>query len=352
MYVAPLAVVPGGVSVLALPPSVISTKFSIVITTYNRLSLLRRAVESALAQTLPCEVIVADDGSSDGTQDYVQSLSSALSASGDLRLVYHRNPINLGHCETVNVGVAIAKGDWIKLLDDDDYLAPNCLEEMANAIALYPQAVLCSCQAVQVNVRGQEVSRTKSTSSRRAFCVSQEDIHYGMLLEAVPFGTPVQVTFKKAVFLKSGGWDSTFELNYDDIDSWVKIAQYGDAVFLNQYLAYRTLWPQSGHHQLSLPKRVEKHMLIKDKIYALVPQKHRALLPNLKDIHAFVKLHQSLVGLKEGKFLTALKTSFPALFSLTAWKILIRLIYTRSTKSPRTPVRSEVSGVRGNFDPK
>lgn len=232
-----------------LPPTT-SIKFSIVITTYNRSPLLQRAVESALAQTLPCEIVVVDDSSSDGTEEYVQSLSSALQASGDTRLVYHRQPINQGHCAAVNAGVAIAQGDWIKLLDDDDYLASNCLEEMAKAIALYPLAVLCSCQAIQVDARAQEVSRTKPTGFSTAFCVSQEDIHYGMLLEAVPFGTPVQVTFKKDIFLKSGGWDSTFELNYDDIDSWVKISQYGDAVFLNQCLAYRTLWPESGHHQL------------------------------------------------------------------------------------------------------
>ena len=42
-------------------------KFSVVITTYNRLDLLKRAINSALNQTLKCEVVVADDCSSDGT---------------------------------------------------------------------------------------------------------------------------------------------------------------------------------------------------------------------------------------------------------------------------------------------
>ncbi|MGK7873512.1 MAG: glycosyltransferase family 2 protein [Xenococcaceae cyanobacterium] len=45
-------------------------KFSIAITTYNRLPLLRRSVESALNQTLPCEIAIVDDASSDGTQEY------------------------------------------------------------------------------------------------------------------------------------------------------------------------------------------------------------------------------------------------------------------------------------------
>ena len=47
-------------------------KFSIVITTYNRLNLLKRAIDSSLNQTVPAEVVVVDDGSSDGTEAYLQ----------------------------------------------------------------------------------------------------------------------------------------------------------------------------------------------------------------------------------------------------------------------------------------
>jgi len=53
-------------------------KFSIVITTHNRLSWLKRAIDSALAQTETCEVIVVDDGSSDGTDDYLRNLNGKV----------------------------------------------------------------------------------------------------------------------------------------------------------------------------------------------------------------------------------------------------------------------------------
>ncbi|NEQ63663.1 MAG: glycosyltransferase family 2 protein, partial [Moorea sp. SIO4A1] len=112
-------------------------KFSVVITTYNRLDLLKRAIESALAQTFPCEIVIVDNGSSDGTEDYVQERSEALTRAGEQSLVYHRNSDNRGHSKAVNKGVELASGDWIKLLDDDDYLARNCIEEMADAIALH-----------------------------------------------------------------------------------------------------------------------------------------------------------------------------------------------------------------------
>ena len=96
-------------------------EFSIVITTCNRLSLLKRAVNSALSQTKDCEVVVIDNGSADGTQAYLQQLE----ANGSI--ILRRNPENLGHSTAINRGVELAHGDWIKPLDDDDYLAPIVL---------------------------------------------------------------------------------------------------------------------------------------------------------------------------------------------------------------------------------
>ena len=306
-------------------------KFSIVITTYNRLNLLKRAIDSALDQTIPCEVIVVDDCSTDGTQAYVQERCEALANAGDKRLIYHRNSENLGHSKSVNVGVELATGYWIKPLDDDDYLAPNCIEVMESAIALRPEAVICSCQAVQVDANEVEISRTRQTGPGKVFYIPQEDIHYGMLMEQVPFGTPVQVAFSRDAFLKTGGWDSTLDANFDDIDSWIKIAQFGDALFINQYLGYRTIWQGAYNQKFSLQKRLDTNILIKEKIYSLVHQKHRSATPKFKNIRDYVKLHWSLVALKQGKLLDAAKLSLPASFSPGAWKLLAETMRSRKT---------------------
>ena len=297
-------------------------KFSIVITTYNRLNFLKRAIDSALAQTLPCSVIVVDDCSSDGTQAYVQERRDALASSGGRRLIYHRNSTNLGHSKSVNAGVELATGEWIKPLDDDDYLAPNCIEVMTKAIALRPQAVICSCQAAQVDANEVELGRTKQLGSDKAFYISQEDIHYGMLLELVPFGTPAQVAFSRSAFLKSGGWDSSLDANFDDIDSWIKIAQFGDAIFINECLSYRTLWSGAYNQKFTLEKRLNTNLLIKEKIYSLVSKKHQSEIPKLQDIRAYIHLHWSFVALKQGKLLSAATMSFPASFSIKAWQLL------------------------------
>ena len=297
-------------------------KFSIVITTYNRLTLLQRAIDSALAQTKPCEVVVVDDCSSDGTQAYVQERCEALASAGDQRLVYHRNSENLGHSKSVNAGVKKATGDWIKPVDDDDYLASNCVEVMAKAIAQRPQAVICSCQAAQVDANEVELSRSRQVVSGKAFYILQEDIHYGMLLEMVPFGTPIQVAFQRDAFLKTGGWDSSLDANFDDIDSWIKIAQFGDAIFINECLGYRTIWSGAYNQKFSLQKRLDTNILIKERIYSKVNKKHQDYIPKLQAIQAYLKLHWSLVALKQGKLISAAKLSFPASFSPAAWQLL------------------------------
>jgi glycosyltransferase involved in cell wall biosynthesis len=297
-------------------------KFSIVITTYNRLALLKRAIARALSQTVPCEVVVVDDCSSDGTQAYVQQQCEALVSAGDNRLIYHRNSTNLGHSKSVNAGVELATGDWIKPVDDDDYLAPNCIEVMANAIALRPQAVICSCQAAQVDANGIEISRTRQTGPGKAFYIPQADIHYGMLMEQVPFGTPIQVAFSRAAFLKTGGWDSSLDANFDDIDSWIKIAQFGDAIFINECLGYRTIWSGAYNQKFSLEKRLETNILIKERIYSLVNETHKNEIPKLQDIRDYLKLHWSIAGLKQGQFPSVAKMSFPACLSVTAWQLL------------------------------
>lgn len=303
--------------------------FSIVITTYNRLPLLQRAIASALAQTLPCEVVVVDDCSSDGTQAYVRKQCEALASVGDNRLVYHCNSANLGHSKSVNAGVERATGDWIKLLDDDDYLAANCIEEMANAIALRPQAVICSCQAIQVDANEIELSRTRKTGPGKAFYIPQADIHFGMLMEQVPFGTPVQVAFSREAFLKTGGWDSRLDANFDDIDSWIKIAQFGDAIFINECLGYRTIWQGAYNQKFSFQKRLNTNISIKENIYSLVNQKHRNNIPKLQDIRDYLKLHWSIAALKQGKLIDAATLSFPASFSLAAWKLLGKIARSR-----------------------
>jgi glycosyltransferase involved in cell wall biosynthesis len=305
-------------------------KFSIIITTYNRIALLQRAVQSALAQTIPCEIVVVDDCSDDGTQDYLETFCQTLPEG---KLIYHRNEINRGHSQSINIGVARATGDWLKTLDDDDYLDAQCLEVMQEAIALRPQATICSCQVVQVNAKEEEITRTFPVGIGTICYLPQEEIHRGMLIEEVPFGTPVQVAFRRDAFVRSGGWDTNFDANFDDIDSWIKLARFGDAIFINRCLAYRTLWQGGYNQKISLLKRLKTHITIKQKIHALVHPKYLEKTPNIEQIESYLKLHWSLVALKQLDFFSAARLFWQGAFSTVAWQLLYKKYFLKKRTS-------------------
>jgi glycosyltransferase involved in cell wall biosynthesis len=110
-------------------------KVSAIITSWNREKELVRAVESALAQTLPgVEVIVVDNAS-----DF--DIAETLRPYGDrLRLI--RNAANYRVAKARNIGVEAATGDYVAFLDDDDIWRPEKLEAQLGAIG---EAVVCLC---------------------------------------------------------------------------------------------------------------------------------------------------------------------------------------------------------------
>ncbi len=105
---------------------------SIIIPTYNMRQWIGEAIDSALAQTYPhIEIIVVDDGSTDGTGDFLRE------RYGDrIRYVYQENR---GRGAARNRGLELARGEYIQFLDADDLLAPHKLEKHVRFLEEYPQ---------------------------------------------------------------------------------------------------------------------------------------------------------------------------------------------------------------------
>ncbi len=102
-----------------------TVRISAIVTVHDREALVPRVVESALAAG-PDELIVVDDGSTDGSWD-------AISAHGD-RVVAHRQD-NRGPAAARNAGVQRARWPWIAFLDSDDLWDPGHLDRMRAAIS-------------------------------------------------------------------------------------------------------------------------------------------------------------------------------------------------------------------------
>jgi glycosyltransferase involved in cell wall biosynthesis len=125
-----------------MPP--VASLVSVVLPTYNRAHCLARAMQSVLAQTYAeLELIVVDDGSSDGTEALVHGFS-------DPRLRYLRLPQNGGVSRARNAGVAAARGEWIAFQDSDDEWRVEKLARQMEA-ARSENVVLVSCGFVCAN---------------------------------------------------------------------------------------------------------------------------------------------------------------------------------------------------------
>ena len=102
---------------------------SVIMPTFNRAAFLVEALRSVLAQTRPVhEIIVWDDGSTDGTREAVAGLSET-----PVPVRYFHGP-NAGKSRALNQAMAEARGDCIWICDDDDLCRPDAAERMLDAM--------------------------------------------------------------------------------------------------------------------------------------------------------------------------------------------------------------------------
>lgn len=114
-------------------------RISIILSTHNRAHLLARAIKSVLCQTVPTwELIVVDDGSTDGTGGVVQSFT-------DPRIQYLPRVRNRGVAAARNTGLSAARGDLVSFLDSDDEYLPMKLERQVEALAARPGVEVVEC---------------------------------------------------------------------------------------------------------------------------------------------------------------------------------------------------------------
>ena len=139
---------------------------SIVVATYkSRRDYLSEAITSALAQTWrDIEVIVSDDSPDDGLRRLVESFD-------DVRVRYRRNAPALGVARNHWACFRAARGEYIAILNHDDWLTPTFVEQLAGALLANPQAVLAFCDHWIIDADGRrsiEATEQASVSWGRA----------------------------------------------------------------------------------------------------------------------------------------------------------------------------------------
>lgn len=106
--------------------------FSVIMPTYNRKRFIGKAVQSVLEQTYQnFELIIVDDGSSDGTDEYINNCYKKEIERGKIKYFYKSNA---GVCKARNYGLERASNEWIAYCDSDNAMFPNFLEAFKTSI--------------------------------------------------------------------------------------------------------------------------------------------------------------------------------------------------------------------------
>jgi glycosyltransferase involved in cell wall biosynthesis len=163
---------------------------SIVIPCFNQGHCVANAVQSAVSHSCRTEVIVVDDGSTDGTQ-------AAVACSASAR--YIRQP-NRGLAAARNRGLEFATGDFVVFLDADDELMPGGLAAGVRALAAHPECALAYGRCVMMEPDG-----TVWLTPHQRRVVSG---HHAVLLRTNPIWMPAMAIFRRAPLVASGGFAS------------------------------------------------------------------------------------------------------------------------------------------------
>lgn len=185
-------------------------KVSVIIPTYNREKLIGRAIESVLAQTHPAyEIIVVDDGSTDGTK------SALAPFNGKIKYVHQANA---GIAGARNRGIQESGGEYIAFLDSDDYWAPEKLAEQVRVLDACPKVGIVFAPMPIVNEKGETLGRKPAGATGKNLRELLE--FWGDL----PTST---VMTRRECFKKAGVFDPALP-PMEDFDMWLRIARYYD----------------------------------------------------------------------------------------------------------------------------
>lgn len=209
---------------------------SVIIPTYNRAALCSRAVRSVLAQTYePIEVIVVDDGSTDGTADAITS------EFGDSVILLRQG--NSGVSAARNAGMARARGRYMALLDSDDLWEPHKLTQQVDWLQTHPDFGMVLCNLAVRDLDGSDAG----IIDRRPRLPRDGEILGDVVRN--PSLVPSTVLIRREVYEQLGGFDPGLR-TAEDLDFHMRVAARFKIGLLPAALAIITKGDEEGLSEL------------------------------------------------------------------------------------------------------
>ena len=196
-------------------------KISVVIPSYNRIQFIGVTLKSILNQSFkPFEIILVDDGSSDGTSKMVKEKFPFV------KLIYQQNS---GVSSARNTGIKAAQGEWVAFLDSDDEWFPEKLENQISTIHKNPGILFY---------------HSNETWIKNGILINQKKKHRkygGWIFEKcldICRISPSSVLMHKSIFTKVGLFDENLPI-CEDYDMWLRVTSkykifYSDKVLIKK----------------------------------------------------------------------------------------------------------------------
>lgn len=218
--------------------------FSVVIPLYNKERQIAGTLRSVFAQTFAdYEIIVVDDGSTDGSPAVVESLHDPR-----IRLI---RQANAGVSAARNLGIAEARSEYIALLDADDEWRPEYLATIATIIRKYPQCDVFATNYSHVDSNG----KTFPTILRKLPFDGNDGILYNYFevasVSSPPIGTSA-VAVRKSAFQSVGGFPLGIKSG-EDLLTWARLAARYKIAYSKKPLA---VFNVEGYDRNERPKRI------------------------------------------------------------------------------------------------
>lgn len=189
-------------------------RVSIILPTYNGARFIEKSIESVLAQSFKeWELLVIDDGSSDGTAEVVNKLRER-----DERVHYMRNQENMGIQKTLNRGLTEARGELIARIDDDDtWIDGEKLARQVKFLDENPEYGLVGCGVVVMDENYKELFRYLHPETN-------EEIKKKLLFKNV--FTHSAVLFRKGIVMECGGYGEGEDSKHiEDYALWLDVGR-------------------------------------------------------------------------------------------------------------------------------
>lgn len=311
---------------------------SIIIPTYNRVQYVTRAIDAIRSQAFTAwELIVVDDGSSDGTADALPTI-----AAQDGRIRYVRQ-VNSGVSVARNTGMAAMHPEsrYIMFHDDDDWLTEDALVRLKALADAFPEAPAVTGLPRHCDDRGYSSETLENCYGARRMAVGRNG-----LAENVPFGapesfssmvvwcgiaTPALALIRRDAFAKTGGFVTRCQISEDWL-MWLDLTRQGDIPRTGTFTLNKRVHPgavtQNGKVMSAGEPAIRREILM---LSGLTPQ-HRLISLQGYLLSSLVNASWALDDFRNRKAISGFKQLFRML------KRMVRIGSFWATAYRRQPV--------------